>query len=73
MLLRTFLNLLIFRNIRKIRLKLYSMLLSLLSLNAHDFINRFPDIELRDIPPELSGFNLGVVKKVLHDVKHEVG
>ena len=47
--------------------------LGLLSLDAHDFLNGFDDVEWGGVLPELTCFDLGLIKKILDNEFHEIG
>ena len=53
--------------------KLNIVVLSLLALSAHHFLNCIPYVEGLNILPELAGFNLGEIQEVLNHVIHEHG
>ena len=43
-----------------------------LSLDAHYFFDWFTDIKSAEILPKFTGFNLGVIKKILNHVVHDL-
>jgi hypothetical protein len=61
-----------FYNIYEVNTELYFLLLGLLLLNAHYFLNRVNNVELRYVLSKFSRSDLGEVQKVLNHIPHDL-
>ena len=62
----------IFSNINKCDIKLDVFSNGFLLLNAHDFLDSFPDVEDLDILSELAFLHLGEVQQILNNEEHKL-